>query len=295
MQIRRAAATAREALLGRAAQQLRRATARAQRRRRRRQSSTAGGERVATRSWSAAAQFDAQGRPEGAAEGSPKDYTIVGKSVAAARHPGQDLRHASTYMQDFKVPGMLHARMVHPPGVRRDAAVGQRRRLPRRSPATCARCARATSSPCVARNEWAAIRRRTTIEAKWSDWAGLPDAVRSCCEYVRSQGRQVGRRPEAPATRAARVADRRRRSQPAGDLRLRHPTRTARSARRARSPSFKDGQLTVWTAVAGDHLLRKQLATMLGMSRRHVRCIYVEGAGCYGRNGARRLLRPTRR
>ena len=33
------------------------------------------------------------------------------------------------------------------------------------------------------------------------------------------------------------------------------------------------------------HALRKQLAAMLGMPPDDVRCIYIEGSGCYGRNG----------
>ena len=49
---------------------------------------------------------------------------------------------------------------------------------------------------------------------------------------------------------------------------------------------FKDGRLTVWTPSQASHLLQKQLATMLGLAPENVRCIYVEGAGCYGRNGS---------
>src|SRR6185436_16435666 len=48
---------------------------------------------------------------------------------------------------------------------------------------------------------------------------------------------------------------------------------------------FRDGRLTVWTASQATHNLRKQLAMMLGEKVEHVRCIYQEGAGCYGRNG----------
>ena len=40
-----------------------------------------------------------------------------------------------------------------------------------------------------------------------------------------------------------------------------------------------------WSASQATHDLRKQLALMLGLSPDNVRCIYVEGAGCYGRNG----------
>ncbi len=49
---------------------------------------------------------------------------------------------------------------------------------------------------------------------------------------------------------------------------------------------FKNGYLTVWTPSQASHLLRQQLATMLQMKPENVRCIYVEGAGCYGRNGS---------
>ena len=48
---------------------------------------------------------------------------------------------------------------------------------------------------------------------------------------------------------------------------------------------FKDGKLTSWSASQATHNLRKQLAKMLAMQPEDVRCIYFEGAGCYGRNG----------
>ena len=48
---------------------------------------------------------------------------------------------------------------------------------------------------------------------------------------------------------------------------------------------FKDGQLTSWSASQATHNLRKQLATMFSIPADSVRCIYIEGSGCYGRNG----------
>ena len=48
---------------------------------------------------------------------------------------------------------------------------------------------------------------------------------------------------------------------------------------------FKDGKLTSWSASQATHDLRKQLAHMFGMPPDNVRCIYLEGSGCYGRNG----------
>jgi CO/xanthine dehydrogenase Mo-binding subunit len=48
---------------------------------------------------------------------------------------------------------------------------------------------------------------------------------------------------------------------------------------------FKDGVLTSWSASQATHNLRKQLMQMFGLPADKVRCIYVEGSGCYGRNG----------
>ena len=48
---------------------------------------------------------------------------------------------------------------------------------------------------------------------------------------------------------------------------------------------FEDGKLTSWSASQMTHSLQKQLAKMLALPVDNVRCIYVEGSGCYGRNG----------
>jgi nicotinate dehydrogenase subunit B len=48
---------------------------------------------------------------------------------------------------------------------------------------------------------------------------------------------------------------------------------------------FQNGKLTSWSASQATHNLRKQLAKMFGLPVDDVHCIYVDGAGCYGRNG----------
>ena len=47
----------------------------------------------------------------------PKDYTIVGKSVPRLDIPAK-IFGTFNFVQDVKVPGMLHARMVHPAAFR---------------------------------------------------------------------------------------------------------------------------------------------------------------------------------
>lgn len=49
---------------------------------------------------------------------------------------------------------------------------------------------------------------------------------------------------------------------------------------------FEDGRMTVWTASQGVSLLAPSIAQVLDLPADHVRAIHVEGAGCYGHNGA---------
>jgi CO/xanthine dehydrogenase Mo-binding subunit len=47
-----------------------------------------------------------------------------------------------------------------------------------------------------------------------------------------------------------------------------------------------DGKYTVWTHSQGVYPLRKALAELLGQGEDTLRCIHVEGSGCYGHNAA---------
>ena len=46
----------------------------------------------------------------------PKDFNIVGKPVPRVDIPGK-VTGTFTYMQHFRVPSMLHARVVRPPAI----------------------------------------------------------------------------------------------------------------------------------------------------------------------------------
>jgi nicotinate dehydrogenase subunit B len=49
---------------------------------------------------------------------------------------------------------------------------------------------------------------------------------------------------------------------------------------------FTDGAMTVWTHTQGVYPDRQGIAEMLRIPPASVRCIHVEGSGCYGHNGA---------
>jgi nicotinate dehydrogenase subunit B len=49
---------------------------------------------------------------------------------------------------------------------------------------------------------------------------------------------------------------------------------------------FKDGKVTVWTHSQGVFPLRAELAKTLKLPPAAIRCVHLEGSGCYGHNGA---------
>jgi nicotinate dehydrogenase subunit B len=209
----------------------------------------------------------------------PQQYGIVGKSIHREDIPGK-VTGEFTYMQDMKVPGMLHARVIRP------AALGARLiSIDEKSIAGLkdVRIVRKGNFVAVvAKREWTAIKAARQLKINWSDWAGLPeqatvyDALRQIKVADKSVMANTGNFDQALATPGARMLK----------ATYTWPAQTHGSI----GPScaiaqYKDGSLTLWSATQAPHTTRKQIASMLKLGQDKVRLIYVEGAGCYGRNG----------
>jgi nicotinate dehydrogenase subunit B len=278
MQIRNAAATARDALLGEAAQRLgakkedltvadgvissgaKRVTY---------------GELIGGKQFSLKLDHQKPAKPK-----DPKDYKVVGKSVPRVDIPDK-VTGKFAYMQDFRVPGMLHGRVVRPPalGAKLESVdEGSVKGIP-----GVVKVVRdGDFLGIVAENEWAAIKAAGDIKATWSRAENLPDPAK-LWEHVRTSKvakdevtSSVGNVGAAMAEVGARVL------KASYDFAIHTHGSIGPSCAVA---EFKDGKLTSWSASQATHSLRKQLATMFRMSPEDVRCIYFEGSGCYGRNG----------
>jgi nicotinate dehydrogenase subunit B len=117
MQLRRAAATARRALLDRAAAELKRDASKLAIRDGvvMTKGDQAGGRKLPlgtlVRGMSLALRID-----DNAPLKAPADYTIVGTSVRRLDIPDK-INGRFTFMQDFELPGMLHGRVIRPSGI----------------------------------------------------------------------------------------------------------------------------------------------------------------------------------
>jgi nicotinate dehydrogenase subunit B len=210
----------------------------------------------------------------------PKDYKFVGKPVPRVDIPNK-VTGLFTFMQDFRVPGMLHGRVVRPPAI--GARLESVEETSIKDVAGVVKIVREGDFlGVVAESEWGAIKAAQRLKTSWSKSQTLPEAAKLWDEVRASKvvkdevTMEVGSTAEAIGQPGAKT--------------LKATYDFAIHTHGSIGPScavaeFKDGKLTSWSASQATHNLRRQLATMFGMPVDNVRCIYIEGSGCYGRNG----------
>jgi nicotinate dehydrogenase subunit B len=209
----------------------------------------------------------------------PSAYTVVGKPIPRVDIPAK-VSGEFTYAQDFRLPGMLYGRPVRPTAIGATLLDVDESSI-QHIPGIVKVVREGNFLGVVAKTEWAAIRAARALKTRWSAWDGLPDE-RDLWSYVRSTKvakdditSNVGNVPSA-------LAGAHRTFKATYDFPIQTHGSIGPSAAVA---AFENGKLTVWTAAQSTHALHRQLAAMLGMDAASVRCIYVAGSGCYGRNG----------
>jgi nicotinate dehydrogenase subunit B len=209
---------------------------------------------------------------------SPLRHRLIGRSLPRVDIPAK-LTGSAAYVQDLRLPGMVHARVVRPPsyGARLlRAPVAEILRLP-----GVLKVVRDGSYlAVVARREFEAVvaSGALTRAAQWQESARLPDATMLFAELASSPSqtiRAAERQAGTPAPLHTLEAEYRRAYQMHGSI----------------GPScavalFERDALTVWTHSQGVYPLRSALAELLQLPQSQVRCIQVAGSGCYGHNGA---------
>jgi CO/xanthine dehydrogenase Mo-binding subunit len=279
VQIRRAAATARQALLGMAATRLGRPAAELELadgvvRARDGAGSVAFGELIGGRTFDLKIDAQAPLKP-------PDRFRFNGQSLPRPDVPEKVTGH-HRYLQDLVLPSMLHARVIHPPALGATlesvdessiAGVGG------------ARVVRVQSFlAVVAEREWDALRAARAIKAQWSGGPGLTDHAHEF-DLMRAgkieRDQEVAKRGDLSALTAP----------PAGTRTLSASYRWPMQTHGSIGPScgvadVRADRVTVWSSSQNVHGLQNTFARVLGVDRAKVRVIYLDGAGSYGANGA---------
>ena len=229
----------------------------------------------------------------------PNSYTVVGRSQPRLDIPDK-VTGQFTYMQDFRIQGMVHGRVVRPPAIGA-VLLSVDAESVSHVPGFIKVVRRKDFLAVVAKTEWGAISAARQLKARWSDWQGLPDEDK-VWDYVRAtkivRDDVTSNRGNVEAALAT------------ADKRLSSTYDFAIHTHGSIGPScavavFQGGKLTCWSASQATHNLRQQLALMFALDDADVRVIYIDGSGCYGRNGhedaaadaallAREMDRPVR-
>ena len=179
VQIRQAAATARQALLQRAAEQLGVAASDLVVD----QGTVHGGGKQVTYAELIGGQNFSLKVDKQAPLKAPSDYKVVGKSIPRSDIPPK-IAGQFTYVQDFTTPGMLHGRVIRPPAIGASLQSVDENSI--KDITGVVKVVRQNNFlAVVAEREWAAIRAARQLECSWSSWEGLPEQSK-LWEYVRA-------------------------------------------------------------------------------------------------------------
>jgi CO/xanthine dehydrogenase Mo-binding subunit len=207
------------------------------------------------------------------------DYKVIGKSIPRVDIPGK-VTAEFTYVHDVRVPGMLHARVIRPDehGARiasvDDAAA-------RQVDGFVQTVRKGDFLAVVARNEWAAIKAARAIRVSWTAGTGLPDQA-TVFDTWRKRPVAKEEVTQNAGDAAAALGASAKRLKATYDFAVQTHATIGPSCAVA---DFQDGKLTVWTSSQATHSMQHELAAITGLSRDAIRLVFIEGAGCYGRNG----------
>jgi len=208
----------------------------------------------------------------------PASYTVVGKPLPRPDIPAK-VTGTHTFVHDLRLPGMLHGRVVRP------ASVGATVVSLDESSIASIRGARVVRIGnfvgVVAPDEWDAVTAARKLNVAWSDARTLigNDAVR---DWMRSgpfeSDQSLTKKGDALGALAS-MTDR-------VSASYYWPLQTHGSM----GPScavadVREGRATIWTASQATHRFRPTFAKILELPQDAVRLVYVDGAGCYGMNG----------
>jgi len=216
------------------------------------------------------------------------DYRIVGTSVPRLDLPDK-LAPRPRFVHDMTLDGMLYGRVVRPPS--RGATlldVGAEAAMALAGVVTVVRDG--SFLGVIAEREEVALRAADLLraEAKWKEQPTLPDeddlpaflTTAPAETSVLAESAPPASAPPRPAARSHEATYHR--------PYLAHAAMGPSSATALASNQEIWGgvRLEVWTHSQGVYLLRRELARALKLTEEQVRVRHVEGAGCYGHNGA---------
>ena len=208
-----------------------------------------------------------------------KDYKIVGKSIPRRDLPPK-FTGEFTYIQDVKLPGMLHGRVVRPATVNSKPDSIDQSSISS-IPGVVKVVQEGSFVGVVAQTEWAAIRAARALKISWSTPSTkIPDGPDAAWDYLRNTKSFLDQKTvergdvNAAMAQAAKTLD----------ATFRWPFQLhGMMAPSCAVADVQGDRATIYSGCQGPFDTRKQVAHLLGVPEKNVHVLYREASGCYGR------------
>lgn len=208
----------------------------------------------------------------------PSSFAVINTPVRRVDIPAK-VTGGAAYIQDMRPPGMVHARIVRPPsyGARLasvDAGAVEK------APGVLKVVRDSNFLAVIAKDEYQAIKamRRLSAAARWEEHATLPRLTElpEAITSLPSQDFEILKQGQPGSGGGRRL-----------EARFTRPYQSHGSIGPSCAVAQASGdQVTVWTHTQGVFPDRDAIAEMLRLPKENIRCVHVEGSGCYGHNGA---------
>jgi nicotinate dehydrogenase subunit B len=208
----------------------------------------------------------------------PATFKVMGKPVPRVDIPAK-VTGGQAFIQDMRLPGMVHARIVRPPSYGAQLTECDIPAIEKMHGVVKV-IRDGNFLAVVAEKEFQSIKAMKALSAaaKWQESAQLPkqDDLAGVLTILPSQDSTIFERSNASVTGTRTI-----------EAIYTRPYQSHGSI----GPScalalLTAGTMTVWTHTQGVFPDRQGIAEMLHVPPASVRCIQVEGSGCYGHNGA---------
>jgi CO/xanthine dehydrogenase Mo-binding subunit len=200
-------------------------------------------------------------------------YRIVGTSAPRLDLPGK-IAGRPSYVQDMALPGMLHARVVRPSHAFSRLLSVEEQKLP----VSVVRDGNFLGVLAEREEDAVAAAAKLRVRCTWEPMPPVPDDIHGWLKQHVAE-RNVAKEKADAAAKAR------------GIKRVQAAYTKPYIAHASIGPScalarWRGEKLEIWTHSQGIFGLRQDLAKVLGMREQDVVLTHVEGAGCYGHNGA---------
>jgi nicotinate dehydrogenase subunit B len=208
----------------------------------------------------------------------PASLKIMGRPQQRIDIPAK-VTGGEAYVQDLRLPGMVHARVVRKPsyGAKLDSLETAD---VEKMPGVLKVVRDGDFLAVVARREFEAVKamRKLAVAARWREEPRLPNEAELAQAILALPARDLTvvdrRQPNIAAAKKVQAT-------------FTRPYQMHGSIGPSCAVAQQDGDtLTVWSHTQGVYPDRDAIAEMLRVPKEKVRCIHVEGSGCYGHNGA---------